>query len=495
MAERVQAASAENAQSAFAVRATDLTKAYRHYARTTDRVVELLTGGQRHQAITSVSGASFDIPAGQVVGIIGRNGAGKSTLLKMLAGRLEPSRGKVETRGSIAAILELGSGFHPDFSGRENVVLGGMCMGLSKRQVLRQMDDIVAFAELEDVIDMPFRTYSSGMQARLTFATAVVVDPDLLIVDEALSVGDNRFQLKSFNRLREFKGRGKTIIIVTHNTGSVTSFCDRAILLEQGRIVADGDPTTVTAVYHNLQFGTVEYDEAGWARLPESSNAAERVREGRQAGTEGVGAQSTGGETGHTPVTPPNPRGDDAQQVVLARPAVFPFHKPDPKGHSRGVQQGYRYGDGRATLLGVSVLDRTGCGPISEVVSGETYQVVLDCQANEDVERLYCGILVRDVRGETLFGLDTKSCDSETQKSLINVQKGEVRRLVVSVRMWLAAGEFFLTGAVATGEMSQSDMWFDAYEFRVTGTPTLHTNSVVNLQPNAFLFTDNEGSA
>ena len=242
----------------FAIHVDAVSKVYRHYAQPIDRLREFVTGRRLHVDRHSVSDLSFNIGQGEVVGIIGQNGAGKSTLLKMIAGRLEPSSGHVVVNGSVAAILELGSGFHPDLSGRENIRVGGLCMGLTKRQIEREMDNIIAFSELEEVIDMPFRTYSTGMQARLTFATAVTVDPDILIIDEALSVGDNRFQLKSFNRIQKFKEAGKTIVLVTHSMASVTTFCDRAILLDKGKLIADGEPNRVTSIYHHLQFGDLD---------------------------------------------------------------------------------------------------------------------------------------------------------------------------------------------------------------------------------------------
>ncbi|MCC2653752.1 MAG: ABC-type polysaccharide/polyol phosphate transport system, ATPase component [Microvirga sp.] len=213
---------------AIAIR--DLSKSYRLYPRPADMLVEALTGRKRHTEFRALEGVSFEIEPGTVLGIMGRNGAGKSTLLRIIAGTL-PSTG--------GTVFEL----------------GGLCIGMARAEIRERFDEIVAFSELEEFIDRPFGTYSTGMQARLTFALATCVDPDILIVDEALSVGDAKFQLKSFDRIRDFKSRGKSILLVTHSINQVVSICDRAILLERGRIRADGDPNRIGHVYHELLFG------------------------------------------------------------------------------------------------------------------------------------------------------------------------------------------------------------------------------------------------
>ncbi|QTP58885.1 ABC transporter ATP-binding protein [Billgrantia antri] len=221
----------------------------------------------------------FEIQPGEAIGIVGQNGAGKSTLLKMITGTLQPTEGSIQVNGRIAAILELGMGFNPELSGRENVFHAAGLMGFSTPQIQDAMPDIEAFAEIGEYFDQPVRTYSSGMQMRVAFAVATAYRPEILIVDEALSVGDSYFQHKSFNRIREFQEQGTTLMIVSHDRSAIQSLCDRAILLEQGRILKDGNPEEVFDYYNAIiaekEQSTVEVKPLSNGKVQTSSGSGE----------------------------------------------------------------------------------------------------------------------------------------------------------------------------------------------------------------------------
>lgn len=233
---------------------SQLGKAYKQYTGRWARLAEwLVPGGKpRHTLKWVMQDVNFTVNPGEAVGIIGINGAGKSTLLKMITGTTQPTTGSVDITGRVAALLELGIGFHPDFTGRQNVYMSGQLLGYSAEEVAELMPDIEAFAEIGSYIDQPVRVYSSGMQMRLAFSVAAARRPDVLIVDEALSVGDAYFQHKSFERIRQFKGEGTTLLIVSHDKQAIQSICDRAILLNEGRVALEGSPEAVMDYYNAL---------------------------------------------------------------------------------------------------------------------------------------------------------------------------------------------------------------------------------------------------
>jgi ABC-type polysaccharide/polyol phosphate transport system ATPase subunit len=240
-----------------AIEVRDVHKIYRRYGRRKNFGTlksALLSGGMmrelRPEAVfEALKGVTFDVDAGKTFGIIGRNGSGKSTMLKLIAGIGKPSSGTVDVHGRVSALIELGAGFHPEISGRENVFINGMMLGLSKREIASRFDDIVRFAELEDFIDAPVKTYSSGMYMRLGFAVAINVDPDVLLVDEVLAVGDETFTHKCLDKFAEFRRRGRTVLLVTHSLDLVERFCDEALWLDAGVTRAQGDPKRVIDAY------------------------------------------------------------------------------------------------------------------------------------------------------------------------------------------------------------------------------------------------------
>lgn len=235
------------------LRIRDLGKAYKRYPNNRARLLEWLNPSYiRHQPYWALRGVSFDVDPGEAVGIVGNNGAGKSTLLKLIVGTTQPTEGTIDVGGRIAALLELGMGFHSEFSGRQNVYMSGQILGLSTEQISELLPSIQSFAEIGDYLDQPLRTYSSGMQVRLAFSVATAMRPEILIVDEALAVGDAYFQHKSFERIRQFRDSGTTLLFVSHNPGAVKTLCNRALLLDEGLAIRDGSPDEVLDYYNAL---------------------------------------------------------------------------------------------------------------------------------------------------------------------------------------------------------------------------------------------------
>lgn len=403
-----------------------VSKTYRVYRHPSDVLREVMTG--RHHAIERdvLREIDLEVRRGEVVGILGRNGAGKSTLLRIVAGTLEATAGAVEVDGRVTAILELGTGFHPEYSGRENIALGGLCLGMSRQEAARKAPDIIAFSELGAVIDQPFRTYSTGMQARLTFATAISVDPDILIVDEALSVGDAKFQMKCFARMAELRRQGTTILFVSHDINAVTTFCDRAMILESGRVYAQGEAKAMCSEYLRLLFGPPDSDPASQGRLI-----------------------------------------NDTEQETLAPAAAA----------SAAVAPGQRYGDGAIALEAYGIVDLDG-REVQLLESGRSYRLYFRGRCVRPVAHVSCGFAVKNRLGTVVFGVTNIS----KGEPIDDVRPGEVLRITTDVTMWLAAGDYFVNLGFghATGEMC--DFVEDAVRLSVHGPGGIFTTALVNLQ-------------
>jgi ABC-type polysaccharide/polyol phosphate transport system ATPase subunit len=307
------------------------SKLYRIYDKPSGRLKEILLRGRRkyHRDFWALEDVSLEVETGEAVGVIGRNGAGKTTLLQIIAGVLQPTRGSVSVEGRVTALLELGSGFNPEYTGRENILLSGQILGFSEEEMRRRMDVIVRFAELEGFIDQPVKTYSTGMLMRLAFASAIHVDPDVLIVDEALSVGDVYFQRKSLDRMEYFRKAGKTVLFVSHEPTLVQRFCARALWLEQGRVAMVGDAKEVVTSH-----------QAFCARLEE-----ERLRDSARQG--GIASRE---------------HDDILRELRLT---------------------GSRWGNGRIRFTGVEMINSRG-EPAWILKTGEEVTIRLSVEADDD---------------------------------------------------------------------------------------------------------------
>ena len=361
------------AEAVIEVRA--LGKCYQLYDKPVHRMWQSLLGSRRrfYREFWALREVDFEVRRGETLGIVGRNGAGKSTLLQIIAGTLRPSEGGSAVHGRVAALLELGSGFNPEFTGRQNVYLNASILGLSRAEVDARIEDILAYAEIGEFVDQPVRNYSTGMVMRLAFAVVTHVDADILIIDEALAVGDAFFMQKCMRYLREFRKRG-TMLFVSHDGGAVTSLCDRAIWLEHGRVQRIGPARTVMEAY--LEASVLE--RQGGARMRGGSRFP--------ASRQGLPAQV------------------DFRQELMDRSTlrndfrIFPF-KPDAEG----------FGECKAQIVHVAFRNEEGKA-VAMVLAGECVTLEVDVLAQDGVDNVIVGFYVKDRLGQLLFGDNTVLC-------------------------------------------------------------------------------------
>ena len=360
-----------------AIEVSHVTKIYRRYGRRRQFATlksALLSGSlirdlRPEETFPALNDVSFDVPAGRTLGVIGRNGSGKSTALKLVAGITKPSAGAVRVHGRISALIELGAGFHPEISGRENIFINGIMLGLSKREVAKRFDEIVEFAELEDFIDAPVKTYSSGMYMRLGFAVAIHVDPDVLLVDEVLAVGDEGFTHKCLDKFAEFKRRGKTILLVTHALGLVERFCDDALWLDAGRVMGLGDPKRIVGAY---------------------ITAVEHTEEAQLAAADAK-AQETAAAPPDQPAAAPLP---DHPVDTASAPADM-FRATEGRWGSREVE-----------IAGVELSGRDG-QRAHVFQSGDPLEILMTLRAPVPVEDFVIGIGIFNAEGVCCYGTNT----------------------------------------------------------------------------------------
>ena len=372
------------------IQVSHVDKVYRLYDRRSDRLREAFsltrkTYSHEHRALSDVC---FEVGRGETVGIIGTNGAGKSTLLKIITGVLSPTSGSVNVNGRISALLELGAGFNMEYTGIENVYLNGTMIGFSREEIDKKLPDILAFADIGDFVYQPVKTYSSGMFVRLAFAVAINIDPEILIVDEALSVGDAFFQVKCYHKFEEFKKQGRTIVFVSHDLSSVNKYCDRVILLNRGRKMAEGAPKDMIDLYKRVMAG--------------------------------------GGEEAAAP--------ERADQVAIQARDDRPWceqmdRNPDCQS----------YGNGAATILDYCVADAGG--RITNVITaGEDFTIRMKVRFHRSASEPVFALTIRDKQGTDICGTNTMFEDFNTG----GVEDGDVRVISFTQRMNLKGGDYLL---------------------------------------------------
>jgi lipopolysaccharide transport system ATP-binding protein len=392
----------------LALRVEGVTKQYRIYDRPVDRLKETLTQGRWkwHREFWALKGLSFEIERGTTTGIIGPNGSGKSTLLQIIAGTLEPTAGEVFVDGRVAALLELGAGFNLEFTGIENVYMNATLLGFSRSQIDEKFPQIERFAEIGEFINQPVKTYSSGMFVRLAFAIAVNADPEILIIDEALSVGDTIFQHRCVRRIKEMQEKGTTILFVSHEPTLVRALCSRAILLYQGEAIADGSAVDVLNRYQRLIM----------AREASYQAAAE-----------------TPSEQAPAPVEAP-----------LQTPALT---------------YQYRHGNRFAEVIEVELLDAKG-EPVELVESGDPVQVRMKFIFHQDIGRPVCGFMIRNRHGINVYGTNTEQRGPQLEPA----RAEDIFECTFSFACWLGQEHYFISVAVHSPDGEAYD-WLDAVIF------------------------------
>jgi len=396
----------------------------------------------------ALHGLSLTIRRGEAVGIIGRNGSGKSTLLQMIAGTLTPTTGSVHTYGRIAALLELGSGFNPEFTGRENVYLNAAVLGLTKAQIDERYDAIAAFAEIGDFIDQPVRTYSSGMVVRLAFAVAAHVDPDILIVDEALSVGDARFQLKCARAIDRFIEQGITLLFVSHDTSAVKRLCNRAVLLERGMLVYEGMPNDVSNLYSKLimEGGSLESIQGDIASLTYpaadvsacddadlKSIASEPSRSSLPASSIDVGSLRLRVQALETCLR------EQALDAELALATVDAMIQNE-RAHVQVSGLEFAYGGELGRITAITVCDADGLERLW-FSSGEAVVVQLEIEAFEKLPSPIYAMTIKNTAGVEVYGTNTLF----SKQPVASLESGDKRRVTFSFPINLMPGDYFFS--------------------------------------------------
>ena len=421
-----------------AIRVDNLGKCFHIYDKPHERLLQMLSRGRRQyfREFWALRGATFEVRRGEAVGIIGRNGSGKSTLLQLICGTQNQTEGSVSVNGRIAALLELGSGFNPEFTGRENVFLNGLVLGLARTEIEHRFEHIAAFADIGDFIDQPLKTYSSGMVVRLAFAVAINVDPDIIVIDEALAVGDELFQRKCFARLEAIRRRGATLLFVSHSGSTVIELCDRCILLDGGEKIASGSPKRMIAKYQRLLFAPTEQrasvreDIVATSRdqLPDNTDS------GLPSQPQGSRTQVIEGEEYFDPhLVVQSTTGYESRGAIIERPRIV-------------------------TLAG----DAVNC-----LVRGRSYRYLYDVRFARGAVGVRFGMLIKTMTGVELGGA---SSASSVEHGFQYFAEGAVAEVEFRFRANLNPGSYFMNAGV-TGLVDSEEHYLhrllDAYVFRI----------------------------
>lgn len=395
----------------------NITKIYNLYNKPSDRLKEaLFSRKSRHTEFAALNDVSFDVCKGEILGIIGKNGSGKSTILKIITNVLTPTSGECIVKGKIAALLELGAGFNMEYTGIENIYLNGQMIGFSKEEMDKKLQDIIDFADIGEHIFQPVKTYSSGMFARLAFSVAISVDPDILIVDEALSVGDVFFQNKCYRRFEEFRDKGKTILFVTHDMGSVIRYCNRCVLLNAGKKVGEGKPQEMVDLYKRIMVGQ-------WNESEEKNSTIENSIDSTNINVNRLWKE----------------------QIST---------NPDMEV----------YGDGRAEIIDFGIFSDPG-NIGNNVYKGDYYTVKMKVRINDDNLNPIFAFKLRDVKGTELTGTNTMLEDIDTS----HCKNGDIVTISFRQKQYLQPGQYLVSLGCTAFEGDQFVVYSRNYNCCVLG--------------------------
>ena len=412
----------------IAIRADQITKIYKLYEKPSDRMKEALglTRHKLHKEHYALQGVDMTVYQGETVGIIGTNGSGKSTILKIITGVLNPTQGELTVNGRISALLELGAGFNMEYNGIENIYLNGTMMGFSKKEIDEKLQDILDFADIGDYVYQPCKTYSSGMFVRLAFAVAINIEPEILIVDEALSVGDVFFQAKCYHKFDEFKKMGKTILFVSHDLSSIAKYCDRVVLLNQGHKLGEGSPKEMIDAYKQVLVGQYEVPEEEDSLLEDEdiNELAAEVSDGhkkRKSGAKKISAKNA--------------------EVLGVNPDAL------------------EYGTKAAVIHDYYVTDKKGT-KASAIIKGEEFTLHYKVKFEEDVPAPIFAFTIKNVRGTEITGTN-----SMFEKAyLSDAKKGEIKEVTFTQNMDLQGGEYLLSLGVTGYEKEKFEVYHRLYD-------------------------------
>ncbi len=420
----------------------DVTKIYKLYDKPIDRLKESMSLRHRsyHKDFYALRGLSFFVEKGQTVGIIGTNGSGKSTILKIITGVLTPTSGEVSVKGKISALLELGAGFNMDYTGIENIYMNGTMMGYSKREMDDKLADILDFAEIGDFVHQPVKTYSSGMFVRLAFALAINVEPEILIVDEALSVGDVFFQSKCYRRMEEIRKNGTTIVMVTHDMGSIIKYCDKVILLNKGEYIAEGPAGRMVDLYKKILAGQME-----------------SLREELAARREGVSEDAPGRRAG---------AGGSEPGGLMREKLTINANREE-------------YGDGRAEIFDLGLLDARG-NLTNLLLKGEVFTIRERIRFHADIEAPIFTYTIKDRKGTELTGTNTLFEGAQVRP----VKAGDIYDVAFTQKMTLQGGEYLLSMSCTGFEGGEHVVYHRLYDVaNITVISNKNTVGIYDMEP------------